>query len=91
MDEFDRALNAGPGEPAREAVEGALGDAAKRMGVTGDMYEWVPKGGEETGLDEDDKVEAWLICQGQGRGDQTCGGGADEGEGQGDRGEGASR
>ena len=63
MDEFERAINAGPGEPAKEAVEGALEAARVRLGVQGDMYEWLPKEAEVSGMDEDDEVEAWLICK----------------------------
>ena len=63
MDEFERAINAGPGEPAREAVEGAIAAAGLRLGVQGDMYEWLPTEEEVGGMDEDDEVEAWLICK----------------------------
>ena len=63
MDEFERAVNAGPGEPAKEAVEGALEEAGRRLGVLGDMYEWTPGPAEVEGLDGDDEVEAWIICR----------------------------
>ena len=63
MDEFERAVNAGPGEPAKEAVEGALEEASRRLGVLGDMYEWTPGPAEVEGLDGDDEVEAWIICR----------------------------
>ena len=60
LDQFERALEAGAGEPAREAVEGAIREKAKEKGYHGPLREWWPAG-EEGSLDPDDEVEAWLL------------------------------
>ena len=67
MDEFERAVNAGPGEPAKEAVEGAMEEARLRLGVEGDLYEWMPEAEAAEALDADDEVEAWLQCKARAR------------------------
>ena len=60
LDQFERALEAGDGEPAREAVEGAIAEKARARGHRGKLREWWPEGEEDT-LDPDDEVEAWLL------------------------------
>ena len=56
LDQFNRAFEAGEGEPAKEAVEAATAATAMEHGFEGDPYEWRRTGDE--GLDEDDEVEA---------------------------------
>ena len=74
-DEFERAFNAGPGEPAKEAVEGAVAEAGERLGVGADLYEWLPDEEAMKALDEDDEVEAWLLCKARARVTKRAGAG----------------
>ena len=61
LDQFERAFEAGKGEPAREAVEGAVAAKAKDRGYDGEPREWRLAEEEEAGLDPQDEVEAWLL------------------------------
>ena len=42
LDQFERAFEAGEGEPAREAVEGAVAEKARERGYSGEPREWRP-------------------------------------------------
>lgn len=62
VDQIDRALCGGDGEPARVAVEAAIASTCWRLGCRGDPLAWDPQHARAA-LSEDMVVEAWLLAK----------------------------
>ena len=62
IDQVDRALCGGDGEPARVAVEAAIASTCWRLGCRADPLAWDPQH-VRAALSEDMMVEAWLLAK----------------------------
>ena len=62
VDQIDRALCGGDGEPARVAVEAAIASTCWRLGCRADPLAWDPQHARAT-LSEDMLIEAWLLVK----------------------------
>ena len=62
IDQFNRALGGGLGEPVRTAVSERVAETCKRLGCTQAPLTWHPTEIQDT-LSEDHMVEAWLLMK----------------------------
>ena len=62
VDQIDRALCGGDGEPARVAVEAAVASTCWRLGCRTDPLTWDPQH-TRAALSEDMVIEAWLLAK----------------------------